>query len=211
VVGEDQPLLRAGIVHILDGAGLDVVGATDNAKDLVEKVRTHRPDIAVVDIRMPPHFGDDGLRAALEIRALVPAVAVLIVSQFLEDRYAMDLLGDRPEGVGYLLKDRIADTASFTDAVRRVAAGGSVIDAAVVRRLVGRRRRQGPIDELSTREREVLALMAEGRSNQGIAEVLVVTVSAVERHVTRIFAKLALPLESQDHRRVLAVLSYLHR
>jgi DNA-binding NarL/FixJ family response regulator len=203
--------MRAGIEHVLDGAGFDVVAATGNAKDLVLKARAHRPDIAVVDIRMPPHFGDDGLHAAREIRSLTPVIAVLVVSQFLEDDYAIDLLGDRPEGVGYLLKDRIADVASFTDAVRRVARGGSVIDAAVVTRLVGRRRRPDPIGDLSTREHEVLALIAEGRSNQGIAEVLVVTVSAVERHVTRIFAKLALPLEAQDHRRVLAVLRYLRR
>jgi DNA-binding NarL/FixJ family response regulator len=209
VVGEDQPLFRAGVIHVLDEAGFDVVDATDNAKELVLQARAHRPDIAIVDIKMPPNFGDDGLRAAHEIRSAAPMTAVLVLSQFLEDDYAIDLLSDRPEGVGYLLKDRLADVASFIDAVRRVAAGGSVIDAAVVSRLVGRRRKRDPLHDLTTREHEVLALMAEGRSNGGIAEVLVVTISAVERHVTRIFAKLGLPPEAQDHRRVLAVLRYL--
>jgi DNA-binding NarL/FixJ family response regulator len=165
----------------------------------------------VVDIQMPPDYSDDGLRAAREIRRMEPSVAVLVLSQFLEDRYAIDLLGNRPEGVGYLLKDRVADIDSFTDAVRRVAAGGSVIDAEVVGRLVDRRRGHNPIDQLTCREREVLALIAEGQSNQGIAEHLFVTVSAVERHVTSIFAKLGLSQEDHCHRRVLAVLRYLHR
>jgi DNA-binding NarL/FixJ family response regulator len=211
VVGEDQPLFRAGIVHVLDGAGFDVLEATDNAADLVAMARSHRPDIVLADIRMPPGLTDDGLRAAQEIRAIRPPIGVLVLSQFLEDDYAIDLLGDRPEGVGYLLKDRIADVPSFTDAVRRVANGGSVIDAAVVKRLVGRRLRQDSLSDLTVREREVLALMAEGRSNRGIAEVLVVTVSAVERHVTRILAKLELLGDEHDHRRVLAVLRYLRR
>ena len=211
VVGEDQPLFRAGVVSVLREAGLDVVGSTGDARDLVLKTRAHSPNVAVIDIQMPPDFSDDGLRAAREIRAMEPSIGVLVLSHFLEDRYAIELLGDRPEGVGYLLKDRVADTESFVDAVRRVAHGGSVIDAEVVGRLVGRRRRRDPLDELTSREREVLVQMAEGKSNQEVAGQLVVTVSAVERHVTRIFAKLGLPREAQDHRRVLAVLRYLHR
>lgn len=211
VVGEDQPLFREGVIHVLRDAGLDVVAATGDGPDLVRKVRAHSPNIAVVDIQMPPDYSDDGLRAAREIRRMEPSVAVLVLSQFLEDRYAIDLLGNRPEGVGYLLKDRVADIDSFTDAVRRVAAGGSVIDAEVVGRLVDRRRGHNPIDQLTCREREVLALIAEGQSNQGIAEHLFVTVSAVERHVTSIFAKLGLSQEDHCHRRVLAVLRYLHR
>jgi DNA-binding NarL/FixJ family response regulator len=212
VVGEDQALFREGVVHVLRASGFDVVAATDNADDLVRKVRAHLPDVAMVDIQMPPGLGDDGLRAAREIRTIRPAIAVLVLSQFLEDGYAVDLLGDRPEGVGYLLKDRVSDVGSFAEAVRRVARGGSVIDAEVVRGLVGRRRTHDPVEDLTSREREVLHLMGQGKSNHGIAEALVVTVSAVERHVTSIFAKLGLPHEGRDHRRVLAVLQYLrHR
>jgi DNA-binding NarL/FixJ family response regulator len=211
VVGEDFPLLREGIVHVLDGAGFDVVAATDNARELVRQARARQPDIAVIDIRTPFDVGDAGLRAAHEIRAAAPEVAVLVLAQFPDDDTAADLLGEHPEGVGYLLKDQISDVAVFTDAVRRVAHGDSVIDATVVRRLVSRRRRQDPLDVLTKREREVLALMAEGRSNRGIADGLVVTVAAVERHVTSIFAKLPLGHEVQDHRRVLAVLHYLRR
>ena len=210
-MGEDQPLFREGVVHVLEGAGFDVVAEAGDATDLVRKTRAHSPDIAVVDIQMPPNHGDDGLRAAKEIRQMQPAIGVLLMSQFLEDRYAVDLLGDRPEGVGYLLKDRMADAASFVDAVRRVARGGSVIDAEVVFRLVGQRRRHDPLDDLTAREREVLGLMAEGASNHGIAEDMFVTVSAVERHVTSIFTKLELPHEGNAHRRVLAVLRYLGR
>jgi DNA-binding NarL/FixJ family response regulator len=209
VVGEDQPLFREGVVHVLRGSGFDVVATTGNADDLVRQVRAHRPDVAVVDIQMPPGFGDDGLRAAREIRTIRPAIAVLVLSQFLEDRYSIDLLGDRPEGVGYLLKDRVSDVGTFAEAVRRVARGGSAIDAEVVRGLVGRHRTRDPVNDLTVRERDVLHLMGEGSSNQGIADALVVTVSAVERHVTSIFAKLGLPNESQNHRRVLAVLTYL--
>jgi DNA-binding NarL/FixJ family response regulator len=210
VVGEDQPIFRAGVVHVLREAGFDVVAAAASANELVSKARAHSPDIAVVDIKMPPGFGDDGLRAAHELQATQPATAVLILSQFLDDRYAIDLLSDRPNGVGYLLKNRMVDVAAFADAVRRVARGGSVIDAEVVHRLVRRRRTDNPIDELTVRERQVLHLMAEGKSNRGIADALFVTVSAVERHVTNIFAKLRLPHEGQEHRRVLAVLRYLH-
>jgi DNA-binding NarL/FixJ family response regulator len=211
VVGEDQALFREGLIHVLEASGFDVVAAAGDAPDLVRKARAHVPDIAVVDIQMPPNLGDDGLRAAQEIRAAEPGVGVLILSQFLEARYMVDLVGDRPEGVGYLLKERVAEVEVLADAVRRVARGGSVIDADVVGRLVSRRRRRDPVDDLTDREREVLGLMAQGRSNQGIAEALVVTVPAVERHVTRIFAKLGLTHTTEDHLRVLAVLKYLER
>jgi DNA-binding NarL/FixJ family response regulator len=212
VVGEDQALFREGVVSALRSSGFDVVAATADARDLVRKARAHSPDIAVVDIRMPPNHDDDGLQAARAIRGLEPSIAVLVLTQFLEEHYALDLLGDRPEGVGYLLKERVVDLEAFTDAVRRVAGGGSVIDSEVVGRLVGlRRRKRNPIDELTAREREVLQLMAEGRSNSGIADELVVTVAAVERHVTSIFSKLGLPRDGQEHRRVLAVLRYLRR
>jgi DNA-binding NarL/FixJ family response regulator len=209
VVGEDQPLFREGVVHVLRESGFDVVATASDANELVRKAQAHAPDVVVTDIHMPPTNSDDGLRAALKIRATSSAIAVIILSQFLEDRYAIDLLADRPEGVGYLLKDRMADAGSFVDSVRRVARGGSVIDAEVVGRLVARRRTNDPINDLTPREREVLALMAEGRSNQGIAEAFVVTVSAVERHVTKIFVKLELRHEEHEHRRVLAVLHYL--
>jgi DNA-binding NarL/FixJ family response regulator len=209
VVGEDQPLFRDGVVHVLTSAGFDVVAAVGNAGDLVRNALAHHPDVVVVDIHMPPGFQDDGLRAAREILAARPATAILVLSQFLEDRYVIDLLGDRPEGKGYLLKDRIADSDSFVEAVRRVARGGSVIDAEAVGRLVGQRRGRGQIGSLSSREREVLGLMAQGKSNQGIADELVVTVSAIERHVTSIFVRLGLPRDTQEHRRVLAVLQYL--
>jgi DNA-binding NarL/FixJ family response regulator len=212
VVGEDQVLFREGVVHVLRASGFDVVAATDDARDLVRKARAHSPDVAVVDIRMPPGLGDDGMRAAQEIQVIEPAIGVLVLSQFLEESYAVDLLGDRQEGVGYLLKDRVADVGSFAEAVRRVALGGSVIDPDVIRGLVGRRRNRDPVDELTRREREVLELMAQGRSNQGIADALVITVSAVERHVTSLFAELGLDNNACDHRRVLAVLQYLrHR
>jgi DNA-binding NarL/FixJ family response regulator len=197
------------VVHVLREAAFDIAATADDAEALVRKVRAHSPDIAVVDIQMPPMFSDDGLRAAIEIRSIDPPVAVLILSHFLEDRYAIELLGARPQGVGYLLKDRLADVGGFVDAVRRVARGDAVVDPEVVGRLVGRRRSSDPVDQLTAREREVLGLIAEGRSNRGIAEVLVVTDSAVERHVTGIFSKLGLPQDANDHRRVLAVLRYL--
>jgi DNA-binding NarL/FixJ family response regulator len=209
VVADDQALFRAGVVHILAAAGFDVLATAGDAPDLVRKARAHAPEVAVVDIRMPPNFGDDGLLAAKELRASEPGIGILVLSQFVEDRYAIELLGDTPEGVGYLLKDRVADVLTFTDAVTRVAHGGSVIDPEVVGRLVDRRRRPDPIDELTPREHEVLSLMAEGSSNRGIAETLFVTVSAVERHVTGIFAKLGLTEDGGEHRRVLAVLRYL--
>ena len=211
VVGEDQPLVREGIVRVLEEAGFEVVGVAGDAEDLVRKAGAHRPDVVIADIQMPPDLTDDGLRAAQRIRSSQPDVGVVVLSQFLEDRYALDLVGNRAQGVGYLLKDRVGDLALFIDAVRRVARGGSALDPEVVQRMVGRRREEGPLDELTPREREVLALMAEGRSNQGIADELIVTVAAVERHVTSIFSKLDLHQAPEDHRRVLAVLQYLRR
>ncbi len=209
MVGEDQPIVREGIVHVLQDSGFEVVGAAENARDLVRITGVQRPDVVVTDIQMPPDNTDDGLRAALEIRATLPAVGVLVLSQFLEDRYAMDLVADSAEGVGYLLKENISDLRMFTEAVRRVASGGSALDPAVVARLVGRKRKAGPLDNLTPRERDVLALVAEGRSNAGVAQELVVSVAAVERHVTSIFDKLGLHRSPEQHRRVLAVLRYL--
>jgi DNA-binding NarL/FixJ family response regulator len=212
VVGEDQPLMRAGVVRALEEEdGFEVVAVAGNAADLLRKTRAHKPDVVVTDIQMPPDLTDDGLRAAIEIRATQAGVGVLVLSQFLEERYAIELVGDRADGVGYLLKDRVGDLALFTDAVRRVARGGSALDPEVVQRMVGRRRTSSPLDELTPREREVITLMAEGRSNHGIADRLVVTVAAVERHVTSIFSKLDLRAVPEDHRRVLAVLKFLDR
>jgi DNA-binding NarL/FixJ family response regulator len=211
VVGEDQALMREGIVHVLQDNGFDVVGTAADADDLLRKTRAHSPDVVVTDIQMPPTSSDDGLRAAQAIREELPDIGVLVLSQFLEARYALDLLGERAEGVGYLLKDRVGDVHTFVDAVSRVARGGSALDPDVVQIMVGRHRVDDPIDELTPREREVLGLMAEGRSNKGIAEQLVVTVAAVERHVTSIFGKLAMRPAPEDHRRVLAVLGYLRR
>jgi DNA-binding NarL/FixJ family response regulator len=211
VVGEDQPLVREGIVRVLEEAGFDVVGVAGDAEDLVRKAGAHHPDLVIADIQMPPDLTDDGLRAAQRIRSTQPEVGVVVLSQFLEDRYALELVGDRAQGVGYLLKDRVGDLALFIDAIRRVARGGSALDPEVVQRMVGRRRDEGPLDELTPREREVLELMAEGRSNQGIADAMIVTVAAVERHVTSIFSKLGLHQAPEDHRRVRAVLQYLRR
>jgi DNA-binding NarL/FixJ family response regulator len=209
VVGEDQPILREGIVRVLEESGFEVVGTAADATDLMRKAHAHHPDVVVTDIQMPPDGTDDGLRAALEIRAAEPGIGVLVLSQFLEDDYALQLVGDGAEGVGYLLKEKVGDLALFVDDVRRVAGGGSALDPDVVARLVGRRQQDGPLDELTPREREVLTLMAEGLSNGGIAERLTVTVAAVERHVTSIFAKLGLRQSHEEHRRVLAVLTYL--
>ena len=211
VVGEDQPLVRAGVVRVLEEDGFEVVAVAADAPDLLRKSRAHKPDVVVTDIQMPPDSTDDGLRAAIEIRATQPDVGVLVLSQFLEDRYALDLVGDRAGGVGYLLKDRVGDLTLFTDAVRRVARGGSALDPEVVQRMVGRRRANSPLDELTPRELQVLSLMAEGRSNQGIADELIVTVPAIERHITSIFGKLGLRTVPEDHRRVLAVLEFLKR
>jgi DNA-binding NarL/FixJ family response regulator len=211
LVGEDQPLVREGIVRSLETAGFDVVDTSANARDLVRKAAVHKPDVVVTDIQMPPDSTDDGLRAALEIRASQPGVGVLVLSAFLEDRYAFDLVADSAQGVGYLLKEKVGDLRTFTDAVHRVAGGGTALDPEVVERLIGRARRQseGPLDRLTPREREVLALIAQGRSNAGVAEDLVVTTAAVERHVTSIFDKLGLHASPEQHRRVLAVLTYL--
>jgi DNA-binding NarL/FixJ family response regulator len=209
VVAEDSVLLREGVVRILEEAGFEIVGQCGTAGDLMLKVRSYQPDLAIIDIRMPPTHSDEGLRAAQEIRERHPGTAVLVLSQYVESGYALELLADSAEGVGYLLKDRVSDVKDFTAAVKRVASGGTALDPEVVSRLVGRRRGTGPLDELSPREREVLELMAEGRSNHGIAERLVVTERAVEKHITGIFGKLNLPAATDDHRRVLAVLAYL--
>ena len=209
VVGEDQPLVREGIVRVLETGGFEVVGVAADAPDLLRKTNAHRPDVVVTDIQMPPERTDDGLRAARQIRRDRPETGVVVLSQFLEDRYAIELVGDSAAGVGYLLKERVGDLALFVDSVRRVANGGSALDPEVVQRMVGRRRTTSAVDELTPREREVMALMAEGRSNGGIAAELVVTVAAVERHITNIFDKLGLRPAPEDHRRVLAVLEYL--
>jgi DNA-binding NarL/FixJ family response regulator len=209
VVADDSVLLREGIVRLLEESGFDVVGQAGDAEDLVRKVAAHKPDVAVVDIRMPPTNTDDGLRAALEIRGRLPEIGVLVLSQYVEEGYALDLVGDSAGGVGYLLKDRVADVERFVDAVKRVAEGGSALDPEVVSQLLGRARRDDPLEVLSPREREVLKLMAEGRSNAAIAEQLVITERAVEKHVTSIFGKLDLTPAPADHRRVLAVLTYL--
>ncbi len=202
-------LLRAGVVSLLEEAGFEVPGQSGTAEDLLRHVGLYKPDVAIVDIRMPPTHTDEGLRAAQQIRERYPKVGVLVLSQYVEAAYAMELLRTSAEGMGYLLKDRISDLEQFTQAVQRVATGGTALDPAVVSQLVGRRRERGPLDELTPREREVLGLMAEGRSNQAIAEQLVVTLRAVEKHVTSIFAKLGLPASQDDHRRVLAVLTFL--
>jgi DNA-binding NarL/FixJ family response regulator len=209
VVGEDEPLVRAGVVTVLRGAGFEVVGEADDATDLVRKVSAHGPDVVVTDIQMPPGRTDDGLRAAQRIRADRPHIGVVILSQHLETRYALELVGDRAQGVGYLLKERVADLSLFTDAVRRVAHGGSALDPEVVERLVSRPRMASKLADLTPREREVLALMAQGLSNAAIAAELVVTVGAIENHITAIFDRLGLRPRPEVHRRVLAVLEYL--
>jgi DNA-binding NarL/FixJ family response regulator/class 3 adenylate cyclase len=208
-LAEDGVLLREGIARLLTEAGFEVVGQSGTAEDLLLKVRSYAPHVAVVDIRMPPTQTDEGLRAAQEIRAKHPDVGVLVLSQHVEPTYAMELLAESAEGVGYLLKDRVADIDEFTAAVRRVAEGGSALDPSLVTELVGRRRERDPVEALTPREREVLGLMAEGRSNQAIGELLFVTPRAVEKHITNIFAKLGLPPATEDHRRVLAVLAFL--
>jgi len=211
VLADDSVLLREGIARLLTDAGFEVVGQADDAEQLLLKVRSYSPDVAIVDIRMPPTHTDEGLRAAREIREKHPGTGVLVLSQYVESDYALDLLSESAEGVGYLLKDRVSDVAEFAAAVRRVGEGGSALDPAVVAQLVGRSRKNDPIDQLTPREREVLALMAEGRSNQAICARLFVTERAVEKHVTGIFAKLRLPADAGDHRRVLAVLAYLRK
>ena len=209
VLADDAALLRQGLARLLEEAGFEIVAQSGTAEDLLRHVAMHRPDVAVVDIRMPPTQTDEGLRAAETIRERFPDVGVLVLSQYVEPAYALQLLSESAEGVGYLLKDRVSDLDEFAAAVRRVAEGGSALDPSVVQMLVGRRRKADPLDELTPREREVLELMAEGRSNQAIAERLFVTLRAVEKHVTSIFSKLRLPPSAEDHRRVLAVLASL--
>jgi len=208
VIAEDSVLLRAGLARLLADAGMEVVGEAGNAGDLMRMVALRAPDVAVVDVRMPPSHTDEGIRAARTIRERHPSCGVLVLSQYLEEAYALELLGEDASGLGYLLKDRVMDLDRFVDSVRRVGEGGSALDPEVVSRLLGRRR-GGPLDALTPREREVLGLMAEGRSNRGIADQLVVTERAVEKHVTSIFGKLGLPAAEADHRRVLAVLAFL--
>jgi DNA-binding NarL/FixJ family response regulator len=209
VLADDSVLLRDGVAHILEDAGIEVVAAVGDGDALIAAVESTRPDIALIDVRMPPTHTDEGIRAALEIRRSHPDVAVLVLSQYVEERYASELLGSETAGVGYLLKDRVVDIADFVAAVRRVAAGGSAVDAEVVRQLIGRSGRASDLDRLTPRELEVLDLMAQGLSNTGIAERLVVSLGAVEKHISNVFTKLGLEHESSAHRRVLAVLTYL--
>jgi DNA-binding NarL/FixJ family response regulator len=211
VLAEDSVLLREGVARLLEDQGFEIVGQTGTADDLMLKVRSYSPNVVIVDIRMPPTHTDEGLKAAQEIRETYPEVGVLVLSQYIEPTYAMELLAESAEGVGYLLKDRVSDVTEFAAAVRRVGEGGSALDPAIVSQLVGRRRRDDPLDQLTPREREVLEHMAQGRSNSGIAAELVVTERAVEKHVTSIFGKLRLPHATEDHRRVLAVLTYLRQ
>jgi DNA-binding NarL/FixJ family response regulator len=209
VIAEDLALLRDGLTRLLRDNGFEVVAAVADGESLVRAVSGHRPDIAIVDIRLPPSFRDEGVRAALTLRERVPETAVLIVSQYVEQAYAAELLADGRGGLGYLLKDRIMDVGEFVEAVRRVAGGGTALDPEVVAQLFSRHRADGPIGRLTPRESEVLGLMAEGRSNAAIARELVLTVGAVEKHVASILGKLELPPSGDDHRRVLAVLTYL--
>lgn len=209
VIGEDNVLLREGIARLLVEAGFEVVAQAGDAVDLVRKALAHRPDVAVIDIRMPPGNADDGLQAALELRRKLPTMGVLVLSEHYEEYYALQLIGDNAEGVGYLLKERVGQVEAFTDAVARVAAGGSALDPEVVGRMLGRRRREGPLDTLTPREREVLAYLAEGESNTRIGRTLVVTNAAVEKHVTSIFQKLGLDETPKESRRILAALTYL--
>jgi DNA-binding NarL/FixJ family response regulator len=209
VIGEDDVLLREGIARLLEDAGFEVVARAGDAEAFLRKALAHRVDVAVVDVQMPPEHSDDGLRAAVELRRRRPETGVLVLSQYYEASYALDLIGDRAEGAGYLLKERVGDVEAFVDAVSRVASGGSALDPEIVARMLGRRPSHSPVAALSARERDVLAAMAEGQSNQGIAESLFVTKAAVEKHVTAIFHKLGLSPTPTEHRRVLAVLTYL--
>lgn len=209
VIAEDSVLLREGIARLLTEAGFDVVARVGDGPGLIAAIEEHHPDISIVDVRMPPSYRDEGLRSAIEARRRVPGSAILILSQYVEERYAGELLESGAEGTGYLLKDRVADVTDFTAAVRQVAAGGTVLDPEVVTQLVIRRRRDDRLDTLTAREREVLALMAEGRTNIAIADILSVSAGAVEKHISNIFSKLDLTPTDTDHRRVLAVLAYL--
>jgi DNA-binding NarL/FixJ family response regulator len=209
VIAEDAVLLREGLARLLAEAGFEVAEVVSDGEALLRAVERHQPDVCVVDVRMPPTFSDEGVRAALVIRRQFPDVAILLLSQYVEERYAVDLLAGDSRGLGYLLKDRVADVAEFLEALKRVAAGGAALDPEVVTQLLVRSGRPDPLDGLSPRESEVMALMAEGRTNSSIAEALVVTEGAVEKHVTNIFNKLDMPPADQAHRRVLAVLRYL--
>jgi DNA-binding NarL/FixJ family response regulator len=209
VIAEDLTLLREGLSRLLGDRGWEIVAAVDDGPKLVEAIVEHRPDIAVVDVRLPPSFTDEGIRAAIEARERVPGTPILILSQYVEESYAQDLLASADGGVGYLLKDRVADVRQFVESLERVAGGGTAMDPEVVAQLLGRRDNRGPLAELTLREREVLTLMAEGRSNTGVGLELGISASAVEKHVKQIFAKLDLPPAGEDHRRVLAVLAYL--
>ncbi|MEV1292628.1 response regulator transcription factor [Pseudonocardia sp. NPDC049635] len=208
VLAEDSMLLREGLVRLLEEAGATVLAAVGDGGTLVSAVAEHRPEVAVVDVRMPPSFTDEGLRAALEVRRTHPDIGILVLSQYVEESYATDLL-EAGGGVGYLLKDRVSKLADLSDALTRVAAGGTVLDPEVVSALLTRRRRRDPLAELSPREREVLELMAQGRTNTAIGRLMVITQGAVEKHISSIFTKLGLPPSSDDHRRVMAVLTWL--
>jgi DNA-binding NarL/FixJ family response regulator len=208
-IAEDNALLREGVARLMEDAGFEVVGRSENADDLLLKVRSYEPDVAIVDIRLPPTHSDEGLQAALRIREEHPAVSVLVLSQYVEVGLAMKLLSDSAEGVGYLLKDRVGDVDDFIGAVRRVAGGGSAVDPKIVSALLSRRREDEPLGALTAREREVLELMATGHSNQGIADALVITLRSVEKYVSSIFGKLGLPSTGSESRRVLAVLTFL--
>jgi DNA-binding NarL/FixJ family response regulator len=210
-IGEDDVLLREGITRILTDAGIDVVAQVGDAKELVQRTLAHRPDVAIVDVQMPPERMDDGLLAAVELRQRLPDLGVLILSQYCEPAFAVQILGDRPEGVGYLLKERVGDVTSFTEAIGRVASGGTALDSEVVRRMMGRRAPAGVLAGLTPRELDVLAAMAEGKSNLGVAESLLISQAAVEKYVTAIFRKLPIAAVSTEHRRVQAVLTFLRQ
>jgi DNA-binding NarL/FixJ family response regulator len=209
VLAEDSVLLREGLVRVLSESGFEVVAATGDAESFLAAVSAHSPDMVLTDVRMPPSFTDEGVRAALVVREQYPDVAVMVLSQYVEENYASELLAGRAKGVGYLLKDRVADVGDFVEAMQRVAAGGTALDPEVVAQLFARARREDPLSTLTPRESDVLRLMAEGRSNSGIAAALFVTEGAVEKHVSNLFTKLDLPPTGDDHRRVLAVLRYL--
>ncbi len=209
IVADDSVLLREGVTRLLEKAGFEVVGHAADQEELMRKARAHHPDVAIIDIRMPPTHTDEGLRAARAIREEMPGTGVVVLSAYVEEAYALELLGEDPAGVGYLLKDRVWDGDRFAEAVRRVAEGGSALDPEVVSHMLGRRRVHEPVENLTSRERDVLGLMAEGRSNQAIADTLVISGRAVEKHVSSIFTKLNLPPAPEDHRRVLAVLAFL--
>jgi DNA-binding NarL/FixJ family response regulator len=209
IVADDSVLLREGVTRLLENAGHEVVGQAADREELMRKARAHKPDVAIIDIRMPPTHTDEGLQAARTIRQELPSTGVVVLSAYIEEAYALELLGDNPAGVGYLLKDRVWDGDRFAEAVQRVADGGSALDPEVVSHMLGRRRVPAPLEELTPRERDVLGLMAEGRSNQAIADALVISGRAVEKHVASIFTKLHLPPAPEDHRRVLAVLAFL--